>query len=215
MGACVKKLVAEFLGSFFLLVAVVGSGIMATNLTTDVALQLLINALATIATLHVVISLFVKSSGAHFNPVVTLGALYQKQISPKNSAKYLLAQLLGAIAGTLFANAIFDLPTFQSSHSERFNHGTFLAEVLATFGLILIVNLKGKDAAVLVPAWIGGAYFFTSSTSFANPSVTIAREFTNTFSGIAPSSVLPFIAAQLIGLVAAIAVLPYLAKEKK
>ena len=210
-----RKLVAEFLGSFFLLCAVVGSGIMATNLTTDVALQLLINALATIATLHVVISLFAKTSGAHFNPVVTLGALYQKQISPKNSAKYLLAQLLGAIAGTLVANAIFDLPTFQSSHSERFNHGTFLAEVLATFGLILIVNLKGKDAAVLVPAWIGGAYFFTSSTSFANPSVTIAREFTNTFSGIAPSSVLPFIAAQLIGLVAAIAVLPYLAKEKK
>jgi arsenate reductase len=210
-----RKLVAEFLGSFFLLCAVVGSGIMATNLTTDVALQLLINALATIATLYVVISLFAKTSGAHFNPVVTLGALYQKQISPKNSAKYLLAQLLGAIAGTLFANAIFDLPTFQSSHSERFNHGTFLAEVLATFGLILIVNLKGKDAAVLVPAWIGGAYFFTSSTSFANPSVTIAREFTNTFSGIAPSSVLPFIAAQLIGLVAAIAVLPYLAKEKK
>lgn len=210
-----RKVLAEFLGSFLLLVAVVGSGIMAESLTSDIGLQLLINALSTVATLHVIITLFAKTSGAHFNPVVSLGALISRKLSPNKFGQYLAAQIAGAILGTLFANSIFNLATFETSHKERFNHGTFLAEVLATFGLILIVNLKGKEAAVLVPAWIGGAYFFTSSTSFANPSVTIARMFTHTFSGIAPSSVLGFMAAQVIGLGLAHVVLPFLSKENK
>jgi glycerol uptake facilitator-like aquaporin len=194
------KLSAEFLGSYLLLTAIVGSGIMATQLTDIVGIQLLINALSTILMLAVLIALFQSISGAHFNPIVTLLELQSKKIELKQATLYLVAQILGAIAGTITANLMFDLDLAEISTNNRFNSGTFIGEVLATFGLILVISLQPTKAAILVPAWIGSAYFFTSSTSFANPAVTIGRIFTDSFAGIAPSSVLPFIIAQLLGL---------------
>lgn len=195
--------------------AVVGSGIMATNLTDNVALQLLINAIATVAMLHIIITLFAKSSGAHFNPAVTLAALLNRQVSFTIFMRYLVAQFAGGIAGTLLANAMFNLEVVQHAHTARFTHGTFIGEVVATFGLLLVITLKPKRAAILVPAWIASAYFFTSSTSFANPAVTIARSFTDTFSGIASSSIPGFVGAQIVGLVLALLAQPLLSKEAK
>ena len=194
------KVSAEFLGSFLLLNAIVGSGFMATQLTDDVALQLLINALSTVFMLGVLISIFQNVSGAHFNPIVTFYELLKRNIELKQASLYLLAQILGAIAGTISANLMFNTSLAQLSTNDRFNSGTFLGEVLATFGLIMVISWMPTKASILVPAWIGSAYFFTSSTSFANPAVTIGRIFTESFAGISSSSALPFIAAQLIGL---------------
>lgn len=196
-----KKYLAEFTGTFFLLTAVVGSGYMATNLTSNIALQLLINALATIAMLAVIISVFADVSGSHFNPVVTLYILIKKKINPANSLGYLLSQILGAILGTITANFMFSSNFIEISTEDRFNSGTFIGEVLATFGLLLVIIAKPSKANRLVPAWIATAYFFTASTSFANPAVTLGRIFTDSFAGIAPASVLGFIGAQLIALV--------------
>lgn len=194
------KASAEFLGSFFLLNAIVGSGIMATQLTDDVALQLLINALSTVLMLSVLISAFQNVSGAHFNPIVTIYEFIKKDIELKQFIFFLLAQFSGAFAGTISANLMFNSSLSQISSNDRFNSGSFMGEILATFGLIMVISLKASKAFILVPAWIGSAYFFTSSTSFANPAVTIGRIFTDSFAGIAVSSALPFIAAQLIGL---------------
>jgi glycerol uptake facilitator-like aquaporin len=196
-----RKYLAEFTGTFFLLTAVVGSGYMATNLTSNIALQLLINALATIAMLAVIISVFADVSGSHFNPVVTLYLLIKKKIKPANSLGYLLSQILGAILGTIAANFMFSSNFIEISTEDRFNSGTFIGEVLATFGLLLVIIAKPSKANRLVPAWIATAYFFTASTSFANPAVTLGRIFTDSFAGIAPASVLGFIGAQLIALV--------------
>jgi glycerol uptake facilitator-like aquaporin len=196
-----RKYLAEFTGTFFLLTAVVGSGYMATNLTSNIALQLLINALATIAMLAVIISVFADVSGSHFNPVVTLYLLIKKKIKPANSLGYLLSQILGAILGTIAANFMFSSNFIEISTEDRFNSGTFVGEVLATFGLLLVIIAKPSKANRLVPAWIATAYFFTASTSFANPAVTLGRIFTDSFAGIAPASVLGFICAQLIALV--------------
>jgi glycerol uptake facilitator-like aquaporin len=196
-----RKYLAEFTGTFFLLTAVVGSGYMATNLTSNIALQLLINALATIAMLAVIISVFADVSGSHFNPVVTLYLLIKKKIKPANSLGYLLSQILGAILGTIAANFMFSSNFIEISTEDRFNSGTFVGEVLATFGLLLVIIAKPSKANRLVPAWIATAYFFTASTSFANPAVTLGRIFTDSFAGIAPASVLGFICAQLLALV--------------
>ena len=195
-----QKAIAEFLGTFLLLNAIVGSGLMATQLTNDVALQLLINALSTVLTLAVVIKLFQNISGAQFNPVVTLYDLLRKNIKFKQSMLYILAQIFGAIAGTISANLMFNSGAVQFATNDRYNSGSFIGEVLATFGLIMVISLKPSKAAFLVPAWIGSAYFFTSSTAFANPAVTLGRIFTDSFAGISISSVLPFIAAQLLGM---------------
>lgn len=195
-----QKVIAEFLGTFLLLNAIVGSGLMATQLTNDVALQLLINALSTVLTLAVVIKLFQNLTGAHFNPVVTLYDLLRKRIKFKQSMLYILAQILGAIAGTISANVMFNSGVTQLSTNDRYSSGSFIGEVLATFGLIMVISLKPNKASFLVPAWIGSAYFFTSSTAFANPAVTFGRIFTDSFAGISISSVLPFIAAQLLGM---------------
>jgi glycerol uptake facilitator-like aquaporin len=196
-----RKYLAEFTGTFFILTAVVGSGYMATNLTSNIALQLLINALATIAMLAVIISVFADVSGSHFNPVVTLYLLIKKKIKPANSLGYLLSQILGAILGTIAANFMFSSNFIEISTEDRFNSGTFVGEVLATFGLLLVIIAKPSKANRLVPAWIATAYFFTASTSFANPAVTLGRIFTDSFAGIAPASVLGFICAQLLALV--------------
>lgn len=192
-----KKLIAEFLGSFLLLNAVVGSGIMATNLTDNSALQLLINAVATVAMLAVIISVFAEISGAHLNPVVSLYLTLQKQMHFNELIKYVAVQILGAIVGTLTANEMFGHKILEISSHQRNSAGTLIGELIATFGLLLVITAKAEKAAVLVPAWIGSAYFFTSSTSFANPAVTIGRIFTDSFSGIAPGSVPWFIAAQI------------------
>ena len=205
-----KKLIAEYLGTALLLMAIVGSGRMASFLTEDIALQLLINAISTSLMLVVIINLFSSVSGAHFNPVVTLYKLISKEISFTLSAKYIGAQILGAISGTILANAMFESAFISISSDERFQSGTFVAEIIATFGLILIVALKSEKAEILVPAWIGSAYFFTSSTAFANPAVTLGRIFTESFAGIAPISVVGFVGAQLLGLVIAYLFLPVL-----
>jgi glycerol uptake facilitator-like aquaporin len=202
--ALARRALAELLGTAVLVAAVVGSGVMAVRLSPDIGVQLLINALATVAALGVLISVLGPVSGAHFNPAVTLVALARRELGPAEGGRYVAAQLLGAVAGVALADLMFGLPAWQPSTHERTGAGVLLGEAVATAGLLLVIGAltrtgRGHLGAVLVPAWIGSAYFFTSSTSFANPAVTVGRSLTNTFSGIAPSSVPAFIGAQLIG----------------
>jgi len=199
-----RRLTAEALGSAFLLIAVVGSGIMATNLSTDTGLQLLENAAATGGALIGLILMFGAVSGAHFNPVVTLVDRGLGSISTRDAGLYIAAQTIGACAGTILANVMFALPAIERSTHVRSSGPLWLSEVIATVGLLLVIQgcvRTGRAAAVpyAVGAWIAGAYFFTSSTSFANPSVTVARTLSDSFAGIAPSSAPMFIGMQLIG----------------
>lgn len=200
----VNKLVSEFLGTCLLVCIVVGSGIMATNLSQDIGIQLLINAVSTVFGLMVLIQLLMPISGAHFNPAVTLINLIQKTVSISTFIKFSIVQIAGAITGAILANAMFNLALFETSTKIRSGSNLYLGEVIATAGLILVINLlvsqeKTALIPVMVASWIGSAYFFTSSTSFANPAVTVGRIFSESFAGIAPSSVLQFIAAQIIG----------------
>ena len=199
-----NRLFAEFLGTCLLVAIVVGSGIMATNLSQDIGVQLLINAVSTVFGLMVLIQLLMPISGAHFNPVVTLVNLIQKNVSISTFIKFSIVQTAGAITGAILANAMFNLALFETSTKIRSGSNLYLGEVIATAGLILVINLlvfqeKTALIPVMVASWIGSAYFFTSSTSFANPAVTVGRIFSESFAGIAPSSVLQFIAAQIIG----------------
>lgn len=200
----VNKLVSEFLGTCLLVCIVVGSGIMATNLSQDIGVQLLINAVSTVFGLMVLIQLLMPISGAHFNPAVTLISLIQKTVSISTFIKFSIVQTAGAITGAILANAMFNLALFETSTKIRSGSNLYLGEVIATAGLILVINLlvsqeKTALIPVMVASWIGSAYFFTSSTSFANPAVTVGRIFSESFAGIAPSSVLQFVAAQIIG----------------
>lgn len=195
---------AEFLGTAVLVTAVVGSGIMATNLTPDVGLQLLINTFATILTLGVLIASLGPISGGHFNPVVSLVDLWFKRLTWKQFTYYFIAQISGGFSGVILANLMFKKPAIFPSHHLRNGSNLFLSEIVATAGLMLIILLltnqgRTSQASLLVPAWIGAAYFFTASTSFANPAVTLARSWSNTFSGIDISSVPLFVLAQLLG----------------
>lgn len=204
MNPVVRRMVAEFLGTGLLVAAVVGSGIMATNLTDDVAVQLLINALATVAALGVLIWALGPISGAHFNPAVSLVAVVRREIAVPEAARYVVVQILGAIAGATLANVMFGLSAWSASTQQRTGSGLWIGEVVATAGLLLVIGAITRTGnahlgPVLVPAWIGAAYFFTASTSFANPAVTIGRAFSDTFTGISPSSVAWFILFQLIG----------------
>ena len=197
-----RALVAEGLGTLLLVCAVVGSGIMAEKLTGDVALALLANTLATGAALLVLITLFAPLSGAQFNPVVTLVFALRREIAPGLALAYLFAQLTGGILGTLLAHAMFELPLVQVSTTLRSGTGQWLAEAVASFGLILtILGALHARAAVapLVAAWITAAYWFTASTSFANPAVALARSLTDTFSGIRPMDLPGFWLAQVAG----------------
>lgn len=199
-----NKLVSEFLGTCLLVCIVVGSGIMATNLSQDIGVQLLINAVSTVFGLMVLIQLLMPISGAHFNPVVTLVNLIQKNVSISTFIKFSIVQTAGAITGAILANAMFNLALFETSTKIRSGSNLYLGEVIATAGLILVINLlvsqeKTALIPVMVASWIGSAYFFTSSTSFANPAVTVGRIFSESFAGIAPSSVLQFVTAQIIG----------------
>jgi len=201
---------SEALGTAFLLAAVVGSGIMAEKLAGgNVAIALLANAVATGAALVVLITMFGAISGAHFNPAVSLVATMDGELSPPKFAIYVVAQIVGAIAGVLLAHAMFDLPIVQVSNTVRTGAGQWISEVVATFGLVLSILLTVRHrpdfVAVVVGLYITSAYWFTASTSFANPAVTVARTLTNTFAGIAPGDAAPFIAAQIAGAVLGLA----------
>ena len=192
----------EFIGTMILAVAIVGSGHMAANLAQDGGVKLLINALATALGLAVVIKVGMKTSGAHFNPAVTLVMVILKKISNEVAALYIAAQVLGAILGVGIANLIYDQGFLRQSSIIRDGSNLFFSELFATAVLVLIIlTFRKKDEliAVYVPIWIFGAILFTSSTSFANPAITIGRVFTNSFTGIELDSVLLFVVAQLIG----------------
>ncbi len=199
-----RRTIAELFGTATLLLVVIGSGVMATNLSKDVGVQLTINSAATGLILYILITLLGPISGAHFNPVVTTIQLFKKNMTASLAAAYLVAQLVGAVIGVALANFIFNLPIIEISQKDRTGTELFVSEILATAGLVFIIftAIAQKSEAkipVLVGAYISAAYFFTSSTSFANPAVTVARTLSDSFAGIAPGSVLPFIAAQIIG----------------
>lgn len=204
MAKLVGKAVAEFSGTALLVSVVVGSGIMGTNISDDLGVALIINAFSTIFALALLILTLGPISGAHFNPAVSLVQLFSSQQPIAETLTYLVAQTAGAISGAILANAMFDLSAMQFSTHDRVSSGMLIGEVIATAGLVALIGIlasreQDKFIPVAVAAWIGSAYFFTSSTSFANPAVTIGRLFTDTFAGIAPASVLPYILAQLVG----------------
>lgn len=199
-----RRAAAELIGTAGLVMTVVGSGIMATRLTGDVAVQLLVNALATVCALAVLIWALGPISGAHLNPVVTLVAAARREMNAGEAVRCVLAQCLGGLAGTAIGNLMFELPAWHAATRTRSSAGLWLGEIVATAGLISLIGAltrtgHGRLGPLLVPAWIGAAYLFTSSTSFANPAVTLARSATDTFSGIALGSVPAFVAAQLVG----------------
>lgn len=198
----VRRLVAEFVGTLFLVAGVVGSGIMAQRLSTDPGLQLLQNTAATAGVLVALILALGPASGAHFNPAVTLADRALGGIDTRSAAGYIAAQVGGAITGSILANLMFDLPAVEWSTTDRSAGNLWLAEGVATLGLLLVIfgvvrSGRSTAAAFAVAGYIAGAYYFTSSTSFANPAVTIGRAFSDTFAGIAPGSVPAFVLAQL------------------
>ncbi len=210
-----RRLVAEFIGTALLLAAVVGSGIMGVRLANgNDAVALLANASATAGALYVLIVLFGPVSGAHFNPAVTLAMRLRGEIGSGDAAAYIIAQLLAAIAGVVLAHAMFDLPLLQPGTHVRSGVGQWLSEAVATFGLLLTILLGGRFRPAAVPAlvasYIFAAYWFTASTSFANPAVTLARSLTRSFAGIDPADVAAFIVAQLIGAAAGVLVASWL-----
>jgi glycerol uptake facilitator-like aquaporin len=213
--ALVRRLVAEGIGTAFLIIAVIGSGIMATNLSTDVGLQLLENATATAGALIGLILMFGAVSGAHFNPIVTLVDRLFGTLTTRECVLYTIAQTAGGCVGTIIANLMFKLDAINISTKSRSGGNLWLSEVVATIGLLLVIHgcvRTGRAAAVpfAVGLWIGGAYWFTSSTSFANPAVTVARTLSNSFAGIKPSSAPMFILMQLIGALLAYALIRFL-----
>lgn len=211
-----RRLVAESVGTCLLIIAVIGSGIMASRLSPDdIGLQLLENAAATAGALIGLILMFGAVSGAHFNPIVTLVDRLLGTISTRDTALYALAQTIGGCVGTILANLMFELDAVNISHKERSSGALWLSEVIATIGLLLVIHgcvRTGRASAVpfAVGAWIGGAYWFTSSTSFANPAVTIARTLSDTFAGIEPASAPMFIVMQVLGAVLAFGLIRFL-----
>ena len=211
MTGLFRKLAAEGLGTAFLLATVVGSGIMAAKLAGgNTAIALLGNTIPTGAILVVLISTLGPISGAHFNPLVSLAALINRSMKPPEVAAYIAVQIIGAILGVFIAHAMFDLPLLQASTTMRSGTPQWLAEVVASFGLLTVIFLSVRNApqqvALNVGLYITAAYWFTASTSFANPAVTLARSFSDTFAGIRPEDVLGFVLAQLIGAALAIVV---------
>lgn len=206
-----RQAFAEFLGTAILLATVVGSGIMGERLSSDIeAIALLANSVATGAILYVLITILGPISGAHFNPAVTLGFTIRKEIPLPRSLTFIAAQVSGAISGVLLANLMFSMPVVLFSTKERYSSALWLSEVVATFGLMLVILGGIRYARRAVPALVGlyitAAYWFTASTSFANPAVTIARTFSDSFAGIHSGSIPWFIVMQLIGIVLAVTV---------
>lgn len=213
-----KKAIAEFFGTALVTTAVIGSAHMATIWTKDGAVWLLVNMISTVAALYVAINLFAEISGAHFNPVVSLVVLMSRKINIQVFIFYVFAQISGAVFGSLIAQAIFDRPLLPISEIDRNGANLLGAEFIASFGLILIAIASWKvfeihRRAALLSLWIASAYFFTSSTSFANPAVSLGRMFTDSLAGISPNSLLLFIPAQVLGGLVAFALNNYLSKE--
>jgi glycerol uptake facilitator-like aquaporin len=211
----VTNATAEFFGTAMLVCVVVGSGIMGTTLSTDAGVALLINTVSTVLALALIIAVLAPVSGAHLNPVVTVIEWSKKSVRAVDAIFMVLAQVAGAIAGSAVAHAMFELPLLSSGTQQRFNPGTGIGEIIATAGLVIVIYVfamrnRAQIIPVVVAGWIGSAYFFTSSTSFANPAVTVGRMFTDTFAGISPTAVLPFILAQgvgaIVGVLAVIAI---------
>ena len=204
-----QRLLAEFIGTAFLLIGVVGSGIMAEALAGgNIAVALLANAIATGCVLYVGITILGPISGAHFNPAVTLAFWLRKELSSSDTLPFIAVQIIGGIAGVWLAHAMFDLSILQTSTTDRSSVGRWIAEVIATFGLLTVIfgGIRHRPDAVptLVALYITGAYWFTASTSFANPAVTIARTLSDTFAGINPAHAPMFIMCQLVGMVLAV-----------
>lgn len=203
-----RKFVAEFIGTMFLLAVVVGSGIMGEKLSGgNAAIALLANTIATGASLIFLIFSFGNISGSHFNSVVSLTEAWRGNLTRRELPIYLGGQICGAICGTAIANVMFELPILFASTKIRTGFSQWFSEFIATFGLIMVIRTGSKFHAEFVPltvaAYITSAYWFTSSTSFANPAVTIARSMSNTFAGIRPDDILPFIISQILGAVTA------------
>lgn len=193
---------AEALGSLLLAATVIGSGIMAERLAGgNVAVALLANTAATVAVLAALIALLGPVSGAHFNPVVSVTELLRRRLAAADAVVYVVLQVIGCCAGALLAHAMFELPLLQASTHVRTGSAQWLAEAVATFGLLFVVigHRRSADAPWMVAAWIGAAYWFTASTSFANPAITVARSLTDTFAGIRPADVVGFVVAQCAG----------------
>lgn len=213
-----RRLAAEGLGSALLAATVVGSGIMAERLAGgNAAVALLANTVATVAVLATLIALLMPVSGAHFNPAVSLAMLISRRMTGMVTLAYITVQIAGCCAGAMLANLMFSLPAVTLSTHERAGFAQWLSEFVATFGLLLVVlgHRRKEDAPWMVAAWIGAAYWFTASTSFANPAITIARSLSDTFAGIRPADVLPFIGAQAAGVVSAMAVARVVFSEGK
>ena len=214
---------AELIGTALLVAAVIGSGIMAEAVTSDVGLRLLLNQLSTILGLGVLIAALMPVSGAHINPVVTFALFLRRALSGADAVMYVLAQLLGSLGGVVLAHVMFGEVPISISGQDRLTTGTFVGEVVATAGLVAVIILlahRGQESVIplAVPAWIGSAFFFTSSTAFANPAVTLGRMWTDSFTGIAPLSGRGFMGAQLVGMALALALVTPLvsgSKEKK
>jgi glycerol uptake facilitator-like aquaporin len=200
-----RRLVAEGLGSVLLAATVIGSGVMAERLASgNTAVALIANTGATVAVLAVLITLLAPLSGAHFNPAVSLVQALRKVIAWREAGLYVVVQIAGCCAGALLAHAMFELPLLQSSLHVRAGPAQWLSEVVATFGLLLVVlgPMRPQNTPWMVAGWIGAAYWFTASTSFANPAITIARSLSDTFAGIRPQDAPAFVLAQLVGALA-------------
>ena len=219
MPALPQRAFCEWLGTAFLLAAVVGSGIMAQKLAGDDALALLCNTLATGAILAVLILIFGPLSGAHFNPAVSIGFALRSELPWSEAAVYIAAQVLGGLVGVWAAHLMFELPVWQFSITERTGAGQWLAEAVATFGLLLTIfgcaARRPDSVPYAVGLYITAAYWFTASTSFANPAVTMARSLSNTFAGIAPAGVAAFVVSQFAGMLAAVVLSRWLWREAK
>ncbi|MDA8718886.1 aquaporin [Aquiluna sp.] len=212
------KLLAEFLGTAMIVAGVIGAGFMVANVGAGLALGLTMIAATVAAVLFVSISILGPVSGAHFNPAVTIAFLLRKAISSAAAAGYIASQVVGAIFGAVVANLMFEVPWLEISATGRFSAGTFLGEVVATFGLVLLILLlvkfeKSHLIAASVAAWIFAGHIFTSSTSFANPAVTIGRVFSDSAASISPDSALWFVLAQLVGMAVALIVFVPLTKK--
>jgi glycerol uptake facilitator-like aquaporin len=215
-----KAIFAEFLGTGLLVAAVIGSGIMGSNLSGDLLVALIANGISTVLVLGILILTLGPLSGGHFNPVVSIALAIDQRFKAVKVAPYLVAQFAGAIAGAVLANVMFGSAAIQVSSKGMVSDGAAIGEVVATAGLVFIIlNLiqtkRTELIAIAVPAWIGTAYFFTSSTSFANPAATVGRIFSDSFAGIGPQSVPSFVIAQLLGAALGIVLAKVFAKSKK
>ncbi len=212
----VRALVMEFLGTGLIIAAVAGAGYMASGTTQDAAIGLIMNALSGCAMLAIVIRLGSKISGAHYNPAVSVVLLLAKKVDGKTVLMYIPVQIAGAIAGAMLANSMYGAHIYAISTNVRSNSVFIISEIVATAGLVWVVLRNAKNAnkvAIYVPLWILSAYFFTSSTTFANPAITIGRVFTQSPVGIAPSSILRFISAQFVGAILGWALYGFLTNE--